>query len=101
MRMMLRVTLDITAGNRGIQDGTVMKLIQKLQARIKPEACYYTALCGQRTMLAFFECHEASSVIVEIVEPLFIGLNAKCDLTPVMNDAELQRGFEAWKKAGA
>lgn len=101
MRVMLRVTMDTAATNRAIQDGSLMKLIQKLHARIKPEACYYATVCGQRTMLAFFDCQESSSIMVEIAEPLFIGLNAKCELTPVMNDADLQRGFEAWKKAGA
>lgn len=101
MRMMLKVTMDTTATNRAIQDGSMMKLIQKLHARIKPEACYYAAQCGQRTLLAFFDCQESSSIMVEIAEPLFIGLNAKLELTPVMNDADLQRGFEAWKKAGA
>ena len=101
MRMMLKVTMDTAATNRAVQDGSLMKMIQKLQARIKPEACYYLAHCGQRTLLAFFECQESSSIIVEIAEPLFIGLNARLELVPVMNDADLQRGFEAWKKADA
>jgi len=98
--MMLKVTMDTAVTNGAIQDGSMMKLIQKLHARIKPEACYYTTLCGQRTMLAFFECEESSSIMVEIAEPLFIGLKAKCELVPVMNAADLQRGFEAWKKSG-
>ena len=100
MRMMLKATLDTAAANRAIQDGSLMKIIQKLHARVKPEACYYTTLCGQRTILVFFECQEPSSIMVEIAEPLFIGLNAKCELLPVMNDTDLQRGFEAWKKSG-
>ena len=100
MRLMLKVTMDTVTTNRAIQDGSLMKLIQKLHARIKPEACYYATQCGQRTLLAFFECQESSSIMVEIAEPLFIGLNAKCELVPVMNDADLQRGFEAWKKSG-
>ena len=101
MRMMLKVTMDTAATNHAVQDGKLIKIIQKLQARIKPEACYYTTVCGQRTLLAFFECQESSSIMVEIAEPLFIGLNAKLNLVPVMNDADLQRGFEAWKKSGA
>ena len=101
MRMMLKVTMDTVATNRAVQDGSLMKLIQKLQARIKPEACYYLTQCGQRTLLAFFETTESSALIAEIAEPLFIGLNARLDLAPVMNDADLQRGFAAWKKDGA
>ena len=100
MRMMLKVVFDTEAANRAIKDGSLMKLIQNVQARLKPEACYYTAQCGKRAMMLFFDCREnSSSFIVEVAEPLFFGLNAGISLEPVMNDADLQRGFEAWQKS--
>lgn len=101
MRMMLKATLDTEAANRAIKDGSLMQIIDRTKARIKPEAVYYTALCGKRTILFFFECKESSSIMVELAEPLFMGLQAAVTLEPVMNDADLQRGFEAWQKAGA
>jgi hypothetical protein len=100
--MLLKATFETEAGNRAIRDGSLMKIIQNLHARLKPEACYYTTVCGKRTGLFFFDCKEtSSSFIVEVAEPLFIGLNASVSLEPVMNDADLQRGFEAWQKSGA
>ena len=101
MRMMLRATMETEAANRAIRDGSLMKLMQNLHARLKPEACYYGTACGKRSVMVFFECEESSSFIVEIAEPLFMGLNASIELQPVMNDADLQRGFEAWHKTVA
>ena len=100
MRMMLKATLETEAANRAIRDGSLMKVFDRLKARTKPEAVYYTAICGKRTILLFFDCKEDSSLIVELCEPHFMGLNASITMEPVMNDADLQKGFAAWQKAG-
>ena len=99
MRMMLTATLDTEAANRAVKDGSMMKIFQRLQSRTKPEATYYTTIGGKRTVLLFFDCKDPSSILVELAEPLFLGVNADIRLEPVMNDADLKRGFAAWKRA--
>lgn len=89
---MLRATVPVEAGNRAIANGSLAQVIQKVLALTQAEAAYFTAIDGKRTMLAFFEMKD-SSLIPQIAEPLFSGLQAEVELTPVMNREELQQGL--------
>lgn len=95
MRTLLKCTLDTDAANKAIVDGSLPQIIDKLMATTKPEAVYFTAVDGYRTMLLFFDMVD-SSMIPLIGEPLFIQLKARVEVIPVMNQAELQKGLLAF-----
>lgn len=96
MRMMLKVSIPVEAGNKAIKDGSLAQAIQRTTERLKPEASYFVTSEGDRTALFFFDMNDASE-IPAIAEPLFLGLNASLTLSPVMNADDLQKGLAALK----
>ena len=94
MRMMLKASMNVEASNKAIHDGTFPQIMEKVLAKLQPEAVYFMAWQGKRTMLAFFDLPDVS-MIPQIAEPLFSGMNAEIDFIPVMNQAELQQGLTA------
>lgn len=93
MRTLMKVVMPVETGNKAITDGSLPKTIQTLVERSKPEASYFYAENGKRTMLFVMDMKEASQ-IPELVEPLFMELNAEVSLFPVMNAADLKTGLE-------
>ncbi len=92
MRMMLKVTIPVEAGNKAVKDGTLPRVMQSTTERLKPEAAYFLAEDGKRTALFFFNMQEVSQVPV-IAEPLFMGMHASITMVPVMNGDDLQKGL--------
>lgn len=93
MRTMLKFSMPVEASNRAIKDGMLPKILQGLMADLKPEATYFTAQNGMRTGFFFFDLRDPSQ-IPSIAEPLFQGLNAAIEFTPVMNADDLKAGLE-------
>lgn len=98
MRMLLRMQMDVEAGNRAIKDGSFGEMLDRVMGQIKPEAAYFTAIDGKRTGLIFFDLQDASQ-IPAIAEPFFMGVNAAIDLMPVMTPEDVQKGLEEAAKA--
>jgi len=96
MRMLMTVKFPTEAGNRAVKDGTLPEVIRKTLELIHAEAAYFTALDGQRTMIAVFDL-KAASDIVRIAEPLFMGLDATIDLKPCMTVDDLKTGLSSIK----
>jgi hypothetical protein len=92
MRMMLKFTLPVEKSNAAINDGSIMRTMETLMSRLKPEAAYFAVLEGKRGGMIFFDLTELSQ-IAEVVEPLFLNLNATTELVPVMNGEELRKGL--------
>ena len=93
MRMMLRFTLPVDKGNQAFKDGSLGKTVETLMKKLKPEASYFgTIMDGKRGGMMFFDMTEPSEV-VEIAEPLFLGLHAAVEFVPVMNGDDLKKGF--------
>jgi hypothetical protein len=93
MRMMMRVTIPVDAGNKAIRENSLSKLMQSFHEQYKPEAAYFFASEGKRSALFFFDLKEPSQIPV-IAEPLFRGLNASVEFVPVMNADDLRSGLE-------
>ena len=87
MRTLLKVSLDVEAGNKGAKDGTIARVIGSVSEMIKPEASYFLTEKGKRTAYFFFDLKDPSQ-IPQIAEPFFMALNAEVDFTPVMNQEE-------------
>ena len=92
MRMMLRFTFPVEKGNQAYKDGTLKKTLETIMTKFKPEAAYFGPTDGKRGGMVFFDLAEPSQ-IVEVIEPLFLNLNAATELVPVMNIDDLRKGL--------
>ena len=92
MRTMLRWTVPVEAGNKGIHNGAIAKTIEAIMASLKPEAAYFLAEGGRRSGMVVFDLKDPSE-IPQIAEPLFQQLNASVEFLPVMNADDLKRAL--------
>ncbi len=99
MRMMMKVSVPVEAGNRGVKEGILPKTVTNFVEKVKPEACYFTTENGKRTMLLFFDLQDPT-MMPTIAEPFFTNLNAAIDIVPVMNLQDMKTGVEKAMKAG-
>jgi hypothetical protein len=100
MRMLLRVSIPVEAGNAAAKAGTLGPTIEKILADLKPEAAYFFPDDnGQRSGSIVFDMKD-SSQIPAIAEPWFLAFNAKISLRPVMNPQDLATAVPSITKAG-
>jgi hypothetical protein len=92
MRTMARVSIPVEAGNAGINNGELPKVMQQTAERWHPEAMYFTTFDGKRTAYIVFDLPD-SSAIPSFAEPFFMTLNAEVQFAPVMNADDLQAGL--------
>jgi len=92
MRMMLKFSLPVEKGNQTIKDGSLAKTLESIMNKLKPESAYFAPLDGKRSGMMVFDLAEPSQ-IVEVVEPLFLNLNADVEIIPVMNGDDLRKGL--------
>ncbi len=93
MRMMLKVSVPVEAGNRAIKDGSFPKTMMGFMEEFKPEAAYFITENGMRTAIYVFDMKD-SSYMPQAVEPFFMHLHAGLPWCPVMNAADLKPGLE-------
>jgi hypothetical protein len=90
--MMLNFTIPVERGNTAISDGMIAKTLENIMTQLKPEAAYFAPTDGKRGGMVFFDLTEPSQII-EVVEPLFLGVNAHTELTPVMTAEDVRKGL--------
>jgi hypothetical protein len=89
VRMLLRVSIPVDAGNAAIKAGTLASTIQAILADLKPEAAYFFADDdGQRSGSIVFDMATPSQ-IPAVAEPWFLAFNAKVSLRPIMSAQDL------------
>ena len=95
MRMMMKFHLDVEAANLAINDGSIATIFDKVFQICRPEAAFFLTEDGRRTGHVYFDMVSPDQV-PQLAEPLFQGMNATVDFIPVMNQAELEKGLQAW-----
>lgn len=98
MRVMLKVTIPVEAGNAVTKAGTMSETIRSLVADMKPEAVYLTLENGQRALYIFLEVQEGSD-LPRLGEPWFLALNASLEWRPVALPEELAKAGPSIKEA--
>jgi len=89
MRMLLRVSIPVEAGNAAAKAGTMGPTIERILADIKPEAAYFFADDnGQRSGAIVFDMQNTAQ-IPAIAEPWFFAFNAKLSFRPIMSPQDL------------
>lgn len=99
MRMLLRVSIPVEAGNAAAKAGTLGSTVEKILADLKPEAAYFFADdSGQRSGSIVFDMKD-SSEIPAVAEPWFLAFNATVSIRPVMNPQDLTKAGPSIGKA--
>src|SRR6185369_17747250 len=92
MRMLLRVSIPVEAGNAAARAGTLGSTVEQILADLKPEAAYFFADDnGHRSGSIVFDMKD-SSEIPALAEPWFLAFNANVSFRPVMSPEDLGKG---------
>jgi hypothetical protein len=104
VRILLKISIPMDAGNAAIADGSLPGTIQSILSEQKPEAAYFAESEGLRTGYVVVNINDPSE-IPRYAEPWFLALNARVEFHPAMVPEDLQKagpGIEqAVKKYGA
>ena len=98
MRTLMKVSIPVESGNKGVKEGFLPKTVTEFVDRVKPEACYFAAEGGKRTAYFIFDLKDPT-MIPSVAEPFFMNLLAEIEMSPVMNLEDMKSGVEKAMKA--
>ena len=92
MRIMVKFWVPVAAGNAAIRNSKLEKEFGQLLEDLKPAAGYFYPGDGERSGFFVIDM-EDSWRVADTVERFFFGLNARVELTPVMNGEDLHKAL--------
>ena len=89
MRMLMKVSFPVEAGNAAIRSGSLATTVKGILDELKPEAAYFVGNeKGERCGYIVFDMKEPSQ-LPAIAEPWFLAFNASITMTPAMTPQDL------------
>ncbi len=99
MRMLLKATIPVEAGNAAASNGTLGTTIQKILAELKPEAAYFTEDGGRTYRLDLLR-HEEFLGTHRLSPNLGFWLSTpRSRVRPAMNPQDLAEGLPGMRAA--
>ncbi len=98
MRVFLKASIPVEAGNEAARTGKLGETIAAIVAEQNPEAAYFLDQDGKRTALLFLHVAD-NSEIPKIAEPWFLALNASIEIHPAMSAEDLERAGPSIEEA--
>ena len=98
MRMLMKVSVPVEAGNATIKDGSLVRNLQSILADLEPEAAYFTADNGVRTGFIVVNIDDPSQ-LPAVAEPFFLAFNARVEFIPAMTAEDLGKAGPAIEDA--
>ena len=90
MRMLMTVRLPHETFNAAVRDGSAGAKTKAILDAVKPEAVYFTAMNGRRTVVMLVEL-EKPSMVPALAEPWFLSFAADVEFHTVMSPEELEQ----------
>jgi len=90
MKTIMIVSIPHHKFNAAVKDGTAGAKLKKIMDAIKPEAAYFTEICGKRTGILVVNLSDASQ-IPSLAEPWFLTFEADVQFRPAMTPADLEK----------
>jgi hypothetical protein len=98
MRFLVKATIPVEAGNDLLRDPNFGTRLQQILGDIGPEAAYFTAQDGQRTIYLIVNM-EGAHELPRVAEPLWLALEADVDRVPVMDQADMVKATPSIEQA--
>jgi len=90
MRMMMTFKLPVEKGNQAFKDGSLVKVMESLMGKLKPEAAYFGEREGKRGCVLILDVASAADV-PRIAEPFFLSFNAEVEFRVCMLPEDLAK----------
>ena len=90
MRMLMDVTFPLEPFNTLVKNGTAGQKLQQIMEDIKPEAVYFAARGGNRSVIIIVDIADPSR-LPTFAEPFFLTFNANVEVHVVMAPEDLAK----------
>lgn len=90
MRCLVHATLTNESGNALVRDPNFAQRLQTVLEDLRPEAVYFAAANGQRSIYAICNL-ESGADIPRVAEPLWLAFNASVEIIPVITPEEMEQ----------
>ena len=90
MRCLVHATLTNESGNALVRNPNFAEQIQTILDDLRPEAVYFAAANGQRSIYAVCNL-ESGADIPRVSEPFWLAFNAHVEIVPLITPEEMQQ----------